>query len=180
MNAHRLALVSLVFLCLGAGDVFTLQSPAFADGDVISRIHAGNDKTTPSCTGDNVSPPLQWSNAPPATKSFILLIYDQQGRAGLGVSHQVAYGIPATTSGFAQGALETETGFVGGKGSPGKTTYYGPCPPAGTGLHHYVFTLIATDFDPAALEPGLTQGQVLDRLKGHALGSAGIIARFGQ
>ncbi len=185
--AKRSALASLALLCLvasagtvHAAGVFTLTSPEFEDGAILDRHHAGNDKANSSCTGDNVSVALQFANAPAATRSFALLIYDQQGRLGLGVSHQVAYGIPAASSGFRQGELEGTTGFVGGKGTAGKTSYYGPCPPPGSGLHHYVFTLIATDLAPTALEAGLTREQLLDRLGGHALASAGLVARFGQ
>ena len=29
--------------------------------------------------------------------------------------------------------------------------YFGPCPGPGTGLHHYVFTIVATDIEPGEL-----------------------------
>lgn len=40
--------------------------------------------------------------------------------------------------------------------------------------------LIATDLPANALPPGLTRERLLDQLKGHAKGGAGIIGRFGQ
>ena len=42
-------------------------------------------------------------------------------------------------------------------------SYFGPCPPAGA-PHHYIFTLIATDLEPAALQAGMTQNQVSARV----------------
>lgn len=182
----RTSLAAAAMLWLGApasvraAGVFTLTAPAFADNGLLDRSNAGNDKANPNCTGANVSPALQWSNPPAATRSFALLLFDPQGRNGLGVSHQVAYGIAAAAAGFKQGALEAADGFVGGKGSAGRTVYYGPCPGPGSGLHHYVFTLIATDLEPGALEPGLTAQQLSDKLAGHAIGATSLVGRFGQ
>lgn len=184
MNAPcRLSLAVLALLSHGAGaaEVFTLTSPAFTDNGMLDPSNAGNAKGNPNCTGQNVAPPLAWANAPAGTRSLVLLIYDPQGGNGLGVSHQVAYGIAPGITGFAQGELaDPAKGFVGGKSSPGATVYYGPCPAPGTGLHHYVFSIIATDLEPDAMEPGLTRQQVLDRLAGHAKATAAIVGRFGQ
>ena len=64
---------------------------------------AGNNKSNPNCVGENVSPQLSWSNPPAGTKSYVLLMSDPEGRAPAGVSHWVAYGIPASVTGFAEG-----------------------------------------------------------------------------
>ena len=47
------------------------------------------------------------------------------------------------------------------------THYFGPCTPAGA-PHHYTFTLIATDLEPMALQPGMTRDEVMKALDGHA------------
>lgn len=163
-----------------AAAVFTLTSPRFVDGAMLDPRGAGNDKTNPNCVGANVSPPFAWANPPAGTTSFVFLMFDPEGRNGLGVSHQVAYGIPATTQGFAEGALARGDGFVAGKGTRGFSLYYGPCPPRGTGIHHFVFTVIATDLAPDALPPGLARDDVFDKLKGHAKAVAGIVGRYAQ
>ncbi|AEF46104.1 YbhB YbcL family protein [Serratia sp. AS12] len=170
---------SLSFAAQAAG-TFTLTSSAFQDGGRLAQKYAGATPGNASCTGDNVSPPLNWANPPTGTQSFALLLSDPEGRSGLGVSHLVAYGIPVSTSGFAEGDLTLGKGFVGGKNSPGTAVYHGPCPPAGSGLHHYTFVLIATDLPPHAFGPGLTREQLLEKLQGHAKGGAGLIGRFGQ
>ncbi|CAI0758798.1 putative kinase inhibitor [Serratia entomophila] len=163
-----------------AAGAFTLSSPAFQDGGLLAQKYAGATPGNASCTGENVSPPLSWANPPLGTKSFALLLSDPEGRGGLGVSHLVAYGIPASASAFAAGELTQGKGFVGGKNSPGTQVYHGPCPPAGSGFHHYTFVLIATDLPPDALRAGLTREQLLAALQDHAKGAAGIIGRFGQ
>ena len=86
--------------------------------------------------------------------------------------------LPASVTGFAEGEVSGPSDrYVGGKSTPGLAHYFGPCTPPGD-WHHYTFTLIATDLDPKALEPGLTRDQVFEKLAGHAKGAAGLIGRF--
>jgi Raf kinase inhibitor-like YbhB/YbcL family protein len=161
-----------------AADVFTLSSPSFKDGDYLGLKNAGANKANPNCVGENVSPPLQWSNAPAGTKSFALIMVDVQGRAGQGVDHWIAYGIPASVTGFAEGEVSAASDkFVGGKGTAGLGTYTGPCTPAGP-PHHYNFTLIATDLDPKELPPGLTRDELLAKLVGHGKDATGMVGLF--
>jgi len=68
-------------------------------------MRAATKQRTPNCVGENISPPLNWSNAPEGTKSFALLLLDPEGRPPAGVSHMVVYGIPAEVTGFAEGEL---------------------------------------------------------------------------
>src|SRR5215469_5425579 len=83
-----------------AADVLTLTSPAFQDNGTLAVKNAGSRKESPDCVGENVSPPFSWSNAPEGTKSFVLLMFDPEGRAPQGVSHMVVYGIPASVNRF--------------------------------------------------------------------------------
>jgi phosphatidylethanolamine-binding protein (PEBP) family uncharacterized protein len=96
----------------------------------------------------------------------------------------VAYGIPASVTGFAEGeAAKPSDKYVGGKSTRGVGTYSGPCTPPGM-PHHYTFVLIATDFDPAELPPGLTRDEVVERIAPggktpvHAKGDAGLVGLF--
>ena len=89
-----------------AADVLTLSSPAIQDNGTLATKNACSDKQrTPNCVGENISPPLVWSNPPEGTKSFVFLLFDPEGRAPAGVSHMVVYGIPADVKGFAEGEL---------------------------------------------------------------------------
>jgi Raf kinase inhibitor-like YbhB/YbcL family protein len=163
-----------------AADVFTLSSPAVPDNGTLAIKNACSDKQrTPNCVGENISPPLTWSNVPEGTKSFALLLFDPEGAAPAGVSHMVVYGIPADEKGFAEGELSKPSDkFVGGKNLMGVGIYFGPGTPPNTDWHHYTFTLVATDLDPKALQPGLTREELAAALKGHVKGSAGLVTRF--
>ena len=177
--AAALAAVFGSHQALAAG-VFTLTSSGFKDGERLAQKYAGNNKSNPNCVGENVSPELTISNPPEGTKSFALLMFDPEGRPPGGVSHFVAYGIPPSVASFAEGELSKPSDkFVGGQSLMKLPTYFGPCTPPGA-PHHYTFTLIATDLDPKALEPGLTREQVFERIKGHTKGAAGLIGRFAK
>jgi len=160
---------------------FVLSSSAFADNGTMAQKYMGKNPANPNCIGENVSPPLEWSNAPAATRSYAIIMYDQEGRNGLGLSHWVAYGIDGATTSLPEGAGDGQRGgIVGGNNFLGNGSYYGGCPPKGTGPHHYVFTIIATDLDPGALKPGLTIQQMLDAIGSHALVAAGLVGRYGR
>ena len=125
---------------------FTLSSPDFKDGERLAVKMAGNNKANPNCVGENISPALAWANPPADTKSYALLMFDPEGRAG-GVSHWVAYGIPVSVTGFAaRRGPKASDKFVGGHSTDQVPNYTGPCTPAGA-PHHYTATLIATDLN---------------------------------
>lgn len=162
-----------------AGGVFALSSTSFEDNGHLAKKFAGHDPSNPNCVGENISPALTWSNPPAGTKSYALIMFDPEGRSGLGVVHWVAYGIPASVTGFAEGEVSKPSEkYIGGKSTRNLGTYFGPCTPPGD-WHHYTFTLIATDVDAATLKPGMTRDELLTSLAGgHALGAAGLIGRF--
>ncbi len=175
--------LGLSFLCSGqpanAAEVFTLTSSAFQDNGVLAQKYAGNRQGNANCVGQNVSPPLAWHNPPAGTKSFALVMHDPEGRAPAGVEHMVIYGIPASVTGFAEGELSKPSDkFVGGKSTMNLGIYAGPCTPPNTDWHHYTLTIVATDLDPKALQPGLTHDELAKALAGHSKGSAGLIGRF--
>ena len=161
-------------------DVLMLTSSAIPDNGTLAIKNACSDKQrSPNCVGENISPPLAWSGAPEGTKSFALLLFDPEGRAPAGVSHMVVYGIPASVTSFAEGELSQPSDkFVGGKSTMEKAIYFGPGTPPNTDWHHYTWTLVATDLDPKALQPGMTREELAAALKDHAKGSAGLVTRF--
>jgi len=163
-----------------AQNAFTITSPSFKDGERLQSKMGGNNKQNPNCVGENVSPALSWANPPAGTKSYALLMFDPEGRPPGGVSHWVAYGIPVSVTGFAEGETSKQTEkYVGGKSTMNLPHYFGPCTPPGA-PHHYAFTLIATDLEPNALQPGLTRDELIKALDGHAKGATGIIGTFSK
>src|SRR6202795_1410285 len=169
---HHL-LVAAATLTLGlfgtaanAADLFSLTSSTFKDGTMMPKNaanSAANAPTNPNCVGENVSPQLSWTGVPEGTKSFVMLMIDPEGRGGAGVNHWVAYGIPASVTGFDQGEVSKPSDkYVGGKSTQGVGFYSGPCTPANQMPHHYTFVLIATDIDPADMQqPGMTRDDVI-------------------
>jgi Raf kinase inhibitor-like YbhB/YbcL family protein len=184
-NPAVAGVIALAFACCGgpnanAQGAFTISSSSFKDGERLATKMAGNNKQNPNCVGENVSPALSWSNPPAGTKSYALIMYDPEGRAGLGVVHWVAYGIPASVTGFAEGETSQQTDkYVGGKSTMGLAHYFGPCTPPGA-PHHYTFTLIATDLEPTALAAGMTRDELMKALDGHGKGATGIIGTFSK
>jgi Raf kinase inhibitor-like YbhB/YbcL family protein len=151
-----------------AAGVFTLKSTTFQEGEVMPKEVAqskANAPNNPNCVGENISPQLSWTNVPTGTNSFVLLEIDLEGKGGSGVDQWVAYGIPASVTELAEGeGSKASNNFVGGKNINGNGLYSGPCTPPNTTPHHYNFVLIATDFDPKDLPPGLTSREVQDKL----------------
>jgi Raf kinase inhibitor-like YbhB/YbcL family protein len=160
--------------------VFNLSSTGFKDGERLPTKFAGNNKSNPNCVGENISPAFSWANPPEGTKSYALLMFDPEGRPPGGVSHWVAYGIPVSVTGFAEGeASKPSDKYVGGQSLMKLPSYFGPCTPAGA-PHHYTFTLIATDLEPTALQPGLARDELIKALDGHAKGATGLIGTFSK
>ena len=188
MLLKRVALMAgAVALAIGWGaqgaqaqEVFTITSKSFKDGERLQTKMAGNNKQNPNCVGENISPELSWSHLPAGTKSLALLMFDPEGRPPGGVSHWVAYGIAPTVTGFAEGEASKQTEkYVGGKSLMGLPHYFGPCTPPGP-PNHYTFTLMATELEPNALQPGLTRDEAMKALEGKVKQATGIIGIFSK
>jgi hypothetical protein len=163
-----------------AAQHFTLTSPAFNDDATLPLKYAGGVLCGSDSRGGNISPPLAWSNAPAGTKSFAVLMIDPDGRRGLGSVHWVAYGIPAARTELKEGDGGTPgaADIVEGKNSRGSIGYTGPCGPPVDGPHHYVIDVIALDLAPDALPSGLDRDALLQKIDGHSIGPASLVARY--
>jgi Raf kinase inhibitor-like YbhB/YbcL family protein len=113
-----------------------LRSSAFSDGGPIPRRF--------SCDGDDLSPPLQWNDAPAEARSFVVLCDDPDAPSGTW-HHWAAYDIPANCIALPEGAGRPacRDGLKQATNDFGRTGYGGPCPPRGHGPHHYHFRLLA-------------------------------------
>jgi Raf kinase inhibitor-like YbhB/YbcL family protein len=123
-----------------------LRSSAFPDGTTIPRRF--------TCDGTDLSPPLDWSDAPETTRSFVLLCDDPDAPAGTW-RHWAAYDIPADRAALVEGAAQQGKGFKQAINDFQQPGYGGPCPPRGDGIHRYRFRLLALAVDrlPARREP---------------------------
>lgn len=151
---------------------FELTSGAFVEGALIPKKH--------TCEGEDLSPPLRWSNPPPGARSFALIADDPDAPGGTWV-HWVMFNIPIDIRGLAEGLPAQETlsndaqqGFTDFK----RVGYGGPCPPPGK-PHRYYFKLYALDRE-LSLKPRATKAQVIEAMKGHVLAEAQLMGRFGR
>jgi Raf kinase inhibitor-like YbhB/YbcL family protein len=74
--------------------VLEVSSPAFEPGGPIPAKHAGE--------GQDVSPPLEWSELPEGTKEVALICDDSDAPTHRPFVHWVAYKIPADRMGLPQ------------------------------------------------------------------------------
>jgi len=186
MVSHLRALIAACGTVLALNTIptsavgFTLTSTTFEDGGKMPRRASNKPPPNPNCVGNNVSPQLSWSNPPEGTKSYAFTIVDQEGYGGVGVTHWVAYGIPANVTSFAEGEVsKASRKYTGGKSTEEVGYYSGPCTPQGS-PHHYVFRVIANDLEPSALPPGLTLEELESKLMGHTKGAAVIVGLFAK
>jgi Raf kinase inhibitor-like YbhB/YbcL family protein len=150
-----------------------LRSSAFSDGAAIPRRF--------TCDGEDVSPPLQWSDEPAGTRSFVLLCDDPDAPAGTW-HHWAAYDVPADRTTLPEGA-----GQGGGKealkhavndfGRPG---YGGPCPPRGHGPHHYHFRLLALSTDRLPVRKHPSCRDVEREARKHLVAEAVLVGLYGR
>ena len=187
MLTPAFATLCLAFAATAASsaDIFNLKSTTFEDGKIMPKRVANsraNQPNNPNCVGDNVSPEFSWSNPPEGTKSFVMMMFDPEGRAPSGVSHWVAYGIPASVTGFAEAETsKLSNSYVDGKSTMGVGFYSGPCTLPNTTPHHYTFILTATDLEASELQPALTRDEIIVKFGSpspHTKGSTGMVGLF--
>ena len=132
-----------------------------------------------TCDGQDVSPPLQWSDPPQDTKSFALICDDPDTPRGTWV-HWILYNIPAGT-GALQEAIPSDAILADdsrhAKNSWGRLGYGGPCPPSGT--HRYFFNLYALD-KMLDLYAGASKSQVRQAMQGHILAQAQLMGKYSR
>ncbi len=156
------------------GVEFVLRSPSFENGARIPVRH--------TCDGEDVSPRLEWSNAPHGAKSYALIMFDPDAPVGTFI-HWVLYDIPGNRSYIDENVPRAPR--VPGLGLQGVNDfgfhgYGGPCPPPGHGEHRYFFALHALDIDDVGLGPGARATQLIDRIKDHVIGYAVLMARYSR
>ncbi len=149
----------------------TLTSAAFA--------HQGAIPAKFTCEGGDVSPPLSWSELPPATKSLALIVDDPDAPDPAAPKmtwvHWVLYNLPPTGNGLPEGASVLPPGTLQGLNDWQRSGYGGPCPPIGR--HRYFHKLYALD----TVLPDLgrpTKAMLEKAMKGHILGQAELVGTY--
>ena len=129
-----------------------------------------------SCDGEDVSPPLDWSDPPAGTQSFALIMDDPDAPGGTW-DHWILFNIPAEVRNLPEAGSAGEIGAIFGMNSWGRSDYGGPCPPGGT--HRYFFKLYALD-TTLSLDESAGKEQVLAAMEGHILGEAELMGTYSR
>lgn len=118
-----------------------------------------------TCDGENINPPLEFSDVPEGTKALILIVDDPDAPGGTWV-HWTVWNISPDAAGIVENSIPS--GGIEGVTSFGSSGYGGPCPPSGE--HRYFFKLFAldteldlsTESDKETLEEAMV-GYVIDK-----------------
>jgi Raf kinase inhibitor-like YbhB/YbcL family protein len=177
MYGLRNSLMALALIASSAqAYAFEISGSSVSDGKWARKYVADS---IAGCDGGNISPALAWKDPPAGTKSFALTLFDPDAPSGSGFWHWQVWNIPAGATGFAEGKVPS--GAVQGKGDIGRTGYLGPCPPPGSGVHHYRFTLYALSVGKLDLDPDTsTNASVSAALDGKAIAKANAVYRYRQ
>ena len=91
-------------------------------------------------------------------------------------SHWIVTGLPATVTTLSQGMTPLPAGAHAAVSNFGDAAYDGPCPPTGSGVHHYQFSIWAMPTDDVAINPDAPASDVIARLSRKAIAHASLTA----
>ena len=145
----------------------------------LTSVHFADQTRIPdqyTCKGQNLSPTLAIADVPAGAISLALILHDPDAVHG-DFLHWVVWNIHPDTTAIAENSVpDGAVQGVNGGGTPG---YMGPCPPAGTGTHHYIFELYAlkdmldipADADRAAIQAAINE---------HTIEKTQLVGLFGE
>jgi len=145
---------------------FMLESSVFKEGDLIPSQY--------TCDGKDLSPPLTWSNAPPKTQSFVLIVDDPDAPGGTW-DHWLLFNIPFDARELKANCRTLPPGTQRGKNSWGRNDYGGPCPPDSN--HRYFFKIYALSAQ-LDLPDGATKEEIQTAMQGCILASYELMGRY--
>lgn len=152
---------------------FRLSSEAFE--------HLGRIPRRYTCEGEDVSPPLAWTQPPKGARRLVLIVEDPDApdpeAPKMTWVHWVLYDIPQDARGLEE-ALDPAglpEGTREGRNDWKRTGYGGPCPPIGR--HRYFHKLYALDIGLGELDSP-TRVTLLKAMEGHILGGAELIGTY--
>lgn len=143
----------------------SLTSDAFQNGQPIPVSY--------TCDGSDQRPVIHWSDPPPGTKSFALVIDDPDAPSGT-FRHWGVFDIPPSARSIG-GEQRLGSEVTNDFGKPG---YGGPCPPQGHGPHHYHFKIFALDVDRLEVGSGAKVADVERLAARHAIAKGELVGTY--
>ncbi|MBO68543.1 MAG: YbhB/YbcL family Raf kinase inhibitor-like protein [Acidiferrobacteraceae bacterium] len=122
-----------------------VESRDIVDGSTLELPHVSGIF---GAGGQDISPQLSWSGAPPQTKSFVITCFDPDAPTGSGFWHWVVYDIPETIMELDRGSGSQDGSTLPDsakqlRNDAGLYGYLGAAPPPGHGPHRYMFSVHA-------------------------------------
>lgn len=151
---------------------FSISSGDFQNGGEIPKKF--------TCDGADSSPELSWTDVPAGTRSLALIADDPDAPGGT-FTHWVLFNLPAETRQLSENLNKVDelpNGAGQGRNGFRKIGYGGPCPPPGK-PHRYFFKLYALD-SKLELKPGASKEELENAIRGHTLGRAEIMGKYGR
>lgn len=159
------ASVTVMDLC-GKEAGMKIKSSAFVNNDNIPSKY--------TCDGEDINPPLQFSNVPEKAKSLVLIVDDPDAPMGTW-DHWTVWNIDPEITEIAENSVPQ--GAIEGMQSWKRTGYGGPCPPSGT--HRYFFKLYALD-TKLDLNSHTHKEKVVKVMKDHVLAKTELIGLYSR
>lgn len=150
---------------------FTISSPAFENGGTIPELY--------TCEGQDISPPLEWTDIPAGTRSLVLIVDDPDApdpaHPKVTWVHWVVFNLPPDLEGLAEGISQLPSGAQAARNGWNRNAYGGPCPPIG--MHRYFFKLHALD-DRLNLLMAANKDQIEAAMRGHVIARTELVGTY--
>jgi Raf kinase inhibitor-like YbhB/YbcL family protein len=143
----------------------------------------GSDTSMPvryTTEAADISPPLAWSGCPAETRELVLVMEDFDVPFPSPLTHFIVWHLGQSLE---EAALPNREGVGNdasiklGQNSMGHERYDGPAPPAGHGVHHYVFQIFALDH-ALSFEEVPKPKDIANELKDHVLAFGILVGTF--
>ena len=142
-------------------------------------LNEGDIPEAYTCDGQNINPPLQFTNVPEGTVSLALTMNDPDVpasiRADQNWDHWLVWNMPGETEVISENS--TAPG-VTGKNTGGNLAYGGPCPPDRE--HRYFFKVYALDAMLELDAETTTRSQLEAAMEGHILEQAELMGKYNR
>ncbi len=166
MYARLMLTIAVLAIAATPAAAMTIASGDFADGAAIPA-----QDIYPRCGGQNVSPGLSWTGVPAGTKSLVLTMIDVSVKPA-GWTHWIIVDLPPDAAALGRNLVALPAPALAIPSNFGDPHYDGPCPPDGTGLHRYEFTIWAMPDARTTILPDAKADDVTAMLAKRALAHA--------
>jgi Raf kinase inhibitor-like YbhB/YbcL family protein len=176
LHRQRAGLANIVFYQLSNPfDLLpiTVRSAAFGAASPIPVKYTAD--------GGGLSPPLEWSNAPPDAHSMVVIVEDADSPTPQPLVHAIIVNLEAEDTHIPEGALNSPdhqgVGLQAGRNSYLMQAWLPPDPPPGHGVHRYVFQVFALHHGGEfSATPG--RHEVMDAIANRAVAGGCLIGTY--